>query len=211
MTTVGGHTFDETLLKDGCIIDVGCRGFEFSNHFLQIGNIDVYCIDPDEEVFNLRENMPEDVNEKLKFIQYHKINLAISDVAGETTYYPNGEATMIRQFDPDPTYPHIDQKYSKTCKVITMEDLYKITGENVDVLKLDCEGGEYAILGETFRPVPKQITVEFHNHCVPVLHAELYQGIIERLSKDYTMHNAVWEQRHGCGYNFWDTLFIRKW
>jgi FkbM family methyltransferase len=196
MITVGGHTFEETTIGNGVIIDVGCRGFAFADYFF---TNKVYCIDPDETIFN-REPMPNHTH----------LNLAISDTSGETTYYPNGEATMIRQFDPDPTFVHIDQKYSKTCKVITMDDLYKITGENVEILKLDCEGAEYAILGESFKPIPKQISVEFHNHCVPELHAQKYTAIIERLSEHYTMHNAVWEQRHGCGFNFWDTLFIRK-
>lgn len=194
--TVGGHTFAPELLTNGVIIDVGCRAFTFEEHF---HDKVVYSIDPDEKVFKDREMKPT----------YLKV--AISDRAGETTYYENGEATMIRELDPDPTYEHIDQKYKNTCKTITMDDLYKITGENVDLLKLDCEGAEYLILGETFRPVPKQITVEFHHHCVPATHAQHYASIIERLSKDYTMHNDVWEQRHGCGYNFWDTLFIRKW
>lgn len=193
---VGGHTFDKSLIGTGVIIDVGCRAFTFEEHFKDKV---VYSIDPDEKVFKDREMKPT----------YLKV--AISDKAGETTYYENGEATMIRELDPDPTYEHIDQKYKNTCKTITMDDLYKITGENVDILKLDCEGAEYLILGETFRPVPKQITVEFHHHCVPVTHAQHYTSIIERLSKDYTMHNAVWEQKHGCGHNFWDTLFIRKW
>lgn len=199
MITIGGHTFDQTLLKDGCIIDVGCRGFEFSSYFK---DKNVYCIDPDRKVFEEgHAYVTRQVN----------MNVAISDKAGETTYYENGEATMIREVDPDPTYVHIDEKYKNVCKTITMDDLYKITGYNVDVLKLDCEGAEYMILGETFKPIPKQITVEFHHHCVPALHATHYQSIVERLSKDYTMHNDVWEQRHGCGFNFWDTLFIRKW
>lgn len=197
LLTIAGHTFDKSLLNDGCIIDVGARGFEFANYF---PNKDVYCIDPDSKVF---DNLPNDL--------FKYINVAISDKRGETTYYENGEATMIRELDPDPTFEHIDKKYCNTCKTITMNDLYEITGENVDILKLDCEGAEYLILGETFRPVPKQITVEFHHHCVPEMHKKHYTSIIERLSKDYTMHNDVWEQRHGCGYNFWDTLFIRKW
>lgn len=202
MVTIGGHTFDETLLKDGCVIDVGCRGFEFTKYF--IGR-KVYAIDPDPDVF---KDIPEELMNLNPPIE--ALTMAISDFKGQTTFYRNGEATMIRQLDPDPTFQHIDKKYCNTCETITMEDLYKITGENVDVLKLDCEGAEYLILNESFRPVPKQITVEFHHHCVPKTHNRYYRSIVERLSKHYTMHNDVWEQRHGCGYNFWDTLFIRK-
>ena len=197
MIEVGGHTFDETLLTDGVIIDVGCRDFVFANHFKDLGKT-VYSIDPDEDVDKAN-------HEGINFMQ-----LAISDKRGTTTYYKNGEATMIRELDPDPTYVHINQKYAHTCNTITLDDLYLETGTNIDLLKLDCEGAEYIILGESFKPIPKQISVEFHNHCVPVTHMEHYKKIVERLSVHYTMHNDVWEQRHGCGYNFWDTLFIKK-
>jgi FkbM family methyltransferase len=196
MELVGGHTFEESLLGDGCIIDIGCRGFEFTKYF--IGR-KVYCIDPDPEVF---KNIPEELmNLDPPMIA---LNMAISDTAGESEYYENGEATCLKQLH------HFQDHRIKPCKTITMEDLYKITGENVDLLKLDCEGAEYIILGETFKPIPKQISVEFHNHCVPEIHARNYRKIVERLSEHYTMHNDVWEQRHGCGFNFWDTLFIKK-
>lgn len=200
---ISGHTICPEKLSDGVIIDIGCRSFNFTSHPLFNGK-KKYCIDPDEDIFSAESGKFYDQTNQTNLC------LAISDKTGETTYYPNGEATMIREVDPDPTFEHIDKKYSKKCKTITMDDLYEITGKNVDVLKLDCEGAEYIILGETFKPIPKQITCEFHHHCVPELHKQKYQEIIERLSEHYEMHNAVWEQRHGCGYNFWDTLFIKK-
>ena len=195
LKTIGGHTFDETLLTDGVIIDVGCRGFEFTNHFIR--DKKVYAIDPDITIF--------DPDTMYGYSNRIDMNVAISDKAGQSGIYVNGEATCLQEIDPDKGHPFIE------CDTITMDDLYKITGENVDILKLDCEGAEYIILGETFNPIPKQISVEFHHHCVPELHKQHYQSIVEKLSKDYTIHNDVWEQRHGCGYNFWDTLFIRKW
>ncbi len=192
--TIGGHTFCPELLSDGVIIDVGCRGFEFASYFQ---DRKVFCIDPDPKVFSNRDR-------EIYGYEYW-MTKAISDQAGYSSYYENGEATCLKEIDPDKSHPF------KPCETITMDDLYKITGENVDILKLDCEGAEYIILGETFKPIPKQISVEFHYHCVPEMHNTNYKAIIERLSKDYTMHNDVWEERHGCGFNFWDTLFIRKW
>ena len=194
--TIGGHTFAPELLGDGCIIDVGCRGFEFTKYFCKTEYPmirKIHCIDPDPSVFSGHwEN------------EYHCINLAISDKAGDSEYYENGEATCLKQLH------HFQDHRIKPCKTITMEDLYKITGENVDILKLDCEGAEYIILGETFKPIPKQLTVEYHFHCVPELHNKCYPAIKERLSKHYEIINETWEARHGCGGNFWDVLYIRK-
>lgn len=201
LITIAGHTFNKTFLTDGVIIDVGCRGFEFTDYFLDIGK-KVYAIDPDTDIFIPKYEISKEF--------FKPLNLAISDKAGETTYYKNGEATMIREVDPDPTYAHIDDKYCNRCNTITMEDLYKITGDNVDILKLDCEGAEYIILGETFKPIPKQITVEFHYHCVPELHMKHFDAIMNRLMKDYTVHGMIWEAKHGCGFNYWDVLFIRR-
>lgn len=189
---VGGHTFCPELLSDGVIIDVGCRGFVFSDHFIQTHT--VFCIDPDSKVFEQR----------LETTYQRLMNVAISDKAGTEAYYENGEGTCLQQIDPDQNHPFVP------CKTITMDDLYAITGENVDVLKLDCEGAEYIILGETFRPIPKQISVEFHKHCVPLMHDAKYPAIKERLLKDYVLFNEVLEPMHGCGENLWDTLWIRK-
>lgn len=194
--TVGGHTFAPELLTDGVIIDVGARGFEFSDHFPERM---VYCIDPDEKVFEGRQQKyPEKPNR-----QYH-LNLAISDKSGESAIYRNGEATVLKELDPDQAHPFIP------CKTITMDELYAITGTNVDILKLDCEGAEYMILGETFKPIPKQISCEFHYHTIPDVHKANIDSIMERLQKDYNVYNYDWTEANGSGYNFWDVLFIRK-
>lgn len=185
---VGGHTFDKSRLSDGVIIDIGARDFTFADHFTQ----PVYCIDVDPKVFDGVEN------------RHTKLNVAISDRAGESAFYENGEATCLKEIDPDQNHPFIP------CKTITMEDLYKITGENVDLLKLDCEGAEYIILGETFKPIPKQITVEWHKHCVPDMHNTNYPLCKERLLKHYVMVDELLERRHGCSENIWDQLWIRK-
>lgn len=195
LVNIAGHTIDKSVLGDGVIIDVGCRGFEFSRYFMGRG-VHIWCIDPDVSVFSTQP-----IDERLIAMP-----VAIYDKKGESFYYENGEATCLKEIDPDQTHPF------KPCKTITMEDLYKITGDNVDVLKLDCEGAEYIILGETFKPIPKQISVEFHHHCVPDLHIKHFDSIMKRMYKDYIVASGgEWEKRHGCDYNYWDVLFLRKW
>jgi FkbM family methyltransferase len=193
LINVGGHTFDPALLtKDGCIIDVGCRAFEFGDYF-RGKDKKIWCIDPDPDVFVGFEGLG-----------YEFLNVAISDKSGESFFYENGEATVLKELDTDVNHPF------KPCKTITLDELYEITGTNIDVLKLDCEGAEYLILNENFKPIPKQISIEFHHHTIPEIHKQRYTQIVDMLSKDYTMLNDVWEQRHGCGFNYWDTLFIKK-
>lgn len=190
LVEIGGHTIAPELLSDGIIIDVGCRFFTFANYF---ADKPVYCIDPDPKVF---EGAPT---------CFINMCVAISDKSGESAYYENGEATCLKQIDPDQNHQF------QPCKTITMDDLYQITGTNIDVLKLDCEGAEYIILGETFKPIPKQITVEYHAHTVPDLHWANIKSISNRLAENYIVANGMnWERRHGCTENFWDVLYIRK-
>lgn len=191
MVTIAGHTFDEKLLSDGVIIDIGCRGFEFADYFTE--NF-VFCIDPDPKVFEGRQ---------FHFMK-RNLNLAISNKSGESAFYENGEATVLKELDPDQNHPFIP------CETITMGLLHRFTGDNIDILKLDCEGAEYMILDESFKPIPKQISVEFHHHTVPELHNEKIQGILNRLAIHYNAVNLVWDSQHGAGFNYWDVLFIRK-
>lgn len=193
LADIGGHTVAPSLLKDGCIIDIGCRGFYFCTNPIFEGK-KIYAIDVDPEAFENLPNLPN----------LTKMNVGIWDKEGEATFYRNGEGTCIKE-----VWPKHAHKYF-TCKTITMAQLYETTGKNVDLLKLDCEGAEYIILGETFEPIPKQITVEFHYHCVPDIHNKHIDSILTRLKEHYTPVNLVWEQKHGAGFNFWDTLFIRK-
>lgn len=188
---IGGHTICPDKLSDGVIIDIGCRSFNFTSHPL-FNNKKKYCIDVDPEALI---NPPEDVE---------TLNVGIWDKKGLATFYRNGEGTCIKEVWDAHRHLYF------TCKTITMDDLYEITGKNVDVLKLDCEGAEYIILGETFKPIPKQISVEFHYHCMPDKHNEVIDSILKRLMENYDAVNLNWEARHGAGFNYWDVLFIKR-
>lgn len=183
MENIAGHTIERSLIGDGVIIDVGCRYFDFAIK-LDVPN-KVYCIDPDPEVFKIA--CPEN---------FVFLNCAISFETGEGTYYRNGEMTCLTEI-----YQPLSHLY-EPCKTLAMEDLYTITGDNVDILKLDCEGAEYIILGTEFEPIPKQISVEFHKHFVPEVHNDNIDKCMSNLLKHYDLVYA-----HETGM---DNLFIRK-
>lgn len=184
MINVAGHTIDESLLTDGVIIDVGCRDFEFTKYF---GEFKVFCVDPDPDVF--RHIYPN-------WYSHIHLNLAISDKLDVEKYYRNGESTCLTRFNKGHEHLLFD------CNTITMKELYKLTGENVDLLKLDCEGAEYIILGDDFIPIPKQISVEFHRHCFPEIHDSNIKKVMDSVLRYYDLIYA-----HESGM---DNLFIRK-
>jgi FkbM family methyltransferase len=186
LINIHGHTIDKSLLRDGCIIDVGCRGFKFAKYFNPSRK--VYCIDPDPEVFkdDLQEN-------------FECMNVAVSDKNGESTFYRNGEMTCLCEILTP--LPHLIEP----CKTISMGQIYANATfrETVDVLKLDCEGAEYLILGDKgFCPIPRQITVEFHKHFVPDIHKERIDQVMANVMRYYDL---VYQHENGM-----DNLFIRR-
>jgi len=178
---IGGHTVDLSLIGKGSIIDVGCRGFEFSDYFSE--NI-VYAIDPDHKVL-------EGYIGKAIFC-----NVAISNKRAKTFFYRNGEMSVLTEI-----YKPFKHLYTP-CRTVTLSDIYELSGTDIEVLKLDCEGAEYLILNDKFEPIPKQITVEFHNHTAPEFHAKYYKGCMEMLLKNY---DIVYQHE-----TLMDTLLVRK-
>lgn len=181
MKRIGGHTIDESLLGNGTILDVGCRGFEFADYFDEKR---VVCIDPDPTVFNHPSALKHDC-----------WNVAVSDKSGSRKYYRNGEMTclieIIRPLD------HLIEE----CASVTMDEVYLQTGTDIDLLKLDCEGSEYLILNENFKPIPKQISVEFHRHIAPEIHDANIDKVLRSLLRCYKL---VYQHETGM-----DNLFIR--
>lgn len=101
----------------------------------------------------------------------------------------------------DPQGTHI--KDGEDIEMVTIESL----GE-FDLVKLDIEGEEYSILKQSKHPIAKQVSVEFHAHINQT--KEQLDSLLNNLEQYYTIHNRVWESRHGAGYNYWDILLIAK-
>ncbi len=195
MITIDGHTFDETLLSDGWIIDAGCRGWKFGLGVREIFYADqnpIYSIDI--------ENL--DFPEWTVFKQ-----AALTNYSGQTECYlwGDGTANFIKGINGVPGSTEDRPVETITVPAITLEDIYAEIGTDIDLLKLDIEGSEYLVLDD-FESIPKQITVEFHQHCHPNIHEVYFRHIWERLCKDYhAVLNVEYPQ-----YLFMDCLFIRK-
>ena len=80
--------------------------------------------------------------------------------------------------------------------------------EKWDLIKMDIEGEEIKVLRSLQHPYCKQISVEFHAHCGQT--KQELDELLDWLSTWYDIHNRVWEERHGAGFNYWDVLLIAK-
>ena len=192
--TIDQHTFVPSLLRyNGWVIDAGARGFNFSKELLALG-CRPYAID----IENFSE-VPKGVIFK---------HAALTNYTGQTECYMwgNGYGNFIRGINETPGNTEDRPCETKIVTTITLEDIYKEIGSNIDLLKLDIEGSEYLVL-ENFEPIPKQITVEFHEHAHKVIHDIYFNNIFAKLCKDYhcNLYIREWPQ-----YKFMDCLFIRK-
>ena len=153
---IHGHTVDTNLLYYNIVIDLGCRDFLFSKEMVDLGCC-VCAYDADKTVL---EKLPPGVEFK---------NYAVGVKSGMTKiYYELTEGAFtsdVKEFNGN--YYEIE--------TISYKD---IVNQDYDILKIDIEGGEYAILSDpTFIPYPKQITVEFHEHSLLEIHNNFFTKV----------------------------------
>jgi FkbM family methyltransferase len=191
MIIVDDHTIDERFLKDGWIIDAGCRRFSLSKAF---PNQKVYAIDI--------ENFT-DVPPNTRFV-----NAALTNNPGkwDAYFFGDGSANFLKGINEPPGNTEDRPCETKSIDCITLDNIYSEIGTDIDLLKADIEGFEYFVFKD-FKPIPKMISIETHQHCHEILHNECWPDVFEKLCKDYhcTLHIHDWPK-----YLFMDCLFIRK-
>ena len=182
---IAEHSVDTSLLNGGVCIDVGCLGFKFSEAMRDFG-LNVYAFD----IQDLHSECPE----KITFTR-----AAVTTKTGVVKYVETLDKQAM----------HVSDNGTIEVWAIALNRIYDIN--YVDVLKSDCEGYEYFLFSdENFMPIPKQISVEFHMHCAKELHDKYYDKCMENLLKYYVPVKHELTEAHGAGFNFWDSLFIRK-
>lgn len=187
--TIAEHSVDLDLLSGGICIDAGCRGFQFSEAMRDLG-LKVLA-------FDLEDMAPP------KHIQFIKYAIGTEVKLG---YYVDTKDKQAKHMS-DVGIP---------MPVTTLDIIYgSLAGVEpnacIDVLKLDIEGSEYAILSDpNFQPIPKQISVEWHMHCHMDLHRQHYSRCMENLLRWYAPVKHELTSAHGAGINYWDSLFVRR-
>lgn len=193
--TVDQHTFIPSLMKyRGNVIDAGARGFSFASAIVELNRSSIYAID----IENLTD-VPDGVTFK---------QVALTNFTGETECYlfGNGTANFIKGINQEPGNSEDRPVQKITVPAITLQDIYNEIGTDIDLLKIDIEGSEYDILMD-LQPIPKQITVEFHEHTIKARHDERIDAIMDHLCKYYHCNLYI---REWPRYKFMDCLFIRK-
>lgn len=195
MININGHKFNNKELNEhSMVIDIGALYGVFSEPILREFNCYVEAYEPSKDNF-----------EKLSKIDHPKftaVNKAVSNYTGEANFnvfgygWDGGSNTLIKsKRKPVESYK---------INVISLNDVLK-SHDNVDLLKLDCEGSEKDILLNTDLDLLskcKQVVVEFHTFRDYFgINKKDVKKITERLSEKF-------DYRLSGGHP--DCLFIRK-
>lgn len=182
MKIIAEHKVDLKLLPERAnILDLGCRGFEFTNYFRLKGH-SVYPVDIDEL----------DTDEK-----YFRVG--ITDI--------NGKMGVQKSNDPQAT----TLTQGNDIVVYTLETFSALNGINKwDLIKMDVEGSEFNIIMGMTRPMATQLSIEFHLHTgvYSEIGMQLMERQLKALGYEIVSHELT--NQHGAGFNYWDSLFILK-
>lgn len=189
LSTIHEHTIDLDLLTGGVVIDAGCRGFQFSEALRDFG-----C--------------------KVKAFDVERLEvptgIEFQDVAIGDTY---ADVYFVSPNDKNATFivpeQHGNHHKAKPVRMIDLNDYMEVIHGNIDVLKLDIEGYEYFIL-DKLKPIPRQLSIEFHEHCFPGLHGAAFESCMGNILKYYYPVQHERYSAHGSGFNYWDSLFVKK-
>jgi FkbM family methyltransferase len=186
ITVIAEHSVDITLLPDKAnILDLGCRGFLFSDEMKRLG-------------FNVAPVDVDDLGSEKWYIR-----AAATNING-------GYVKLIKSNDPQAT--RIKQSDKPTSiSSYTINGFCGIFGlESWDLIKIDIEGSEYEVIMSLTEPPAKQLSIEFHLHTKIYGEKEMREMDAKLSSLGYEAVSHVMTSQHGMGMNYWDSLFILK-
>lgn len=182
--TIAEHSVDMAILPaNAAILDLGCRGFLFANHLKQLGHT-VVAVD----IENL-SNIDDD--------NFYQVAI--------TNY--NGKCGVLTSSDPQAT----KIKEGNEIDCYTLEEFSRLIDIPFwDLIKIDIEGSEYEVIMSLTKAPATQLSIEFHLH-TGVYGMDAVQEMLDKLEDlGYEIAKHELTEAHGCGYNYWDSLFILK-
>lgn len=201
IVTCDGHSYDESLLTPGgCVVDVGARGFRFTQHMADIGQY-VIAIEPDESCEYLGDGgmMVHCLHEALVGDPY----LSEAMYAG----WSDGTGNMLAKERP----AHAETYVAVPC--LTLGALMEQECiDRFDLVKLDCEGSEYEILWNWPRHAAVQISVEMHDFLGMRPRESYYDELFAGPLRDYDIIQHEWREMSPENPipNYWDSLLCLK-
>lgn len=165
----GDHTLDADRIKPGCVLDAGCRDYDFALAILAFSpTLQITCLDIDDDVIRNRPNRPRLVACQLALVaENYPYDFVGRVLAGNGSRVIDGNEVPTIKLSSLPTkmYPY-------------------------EAVKLDIEGSEYDVLLTWPGPVADQITVEYHEHTGQgkAKHgADIYDRIAKHLGQWYSL------------------------
>ena len=158
--------YHRELETDGIAIDAGCSyEADFSQYMIKEHQLRAYGVDPTKKHQPALEQLEEHYGDRFKHLP-----LAISAESGTLTFHESAENESGSLLD-DHVNVRQDQITSYEVESVTLRTLSERVGaDQIEILKLDLEGAEYALLegvkAEDLTPF-KQVFIEFHHHAIP--------------------------------------------
>lgn len=170
-----GHSYSPShLLQGGWALDIGCRGFEFTECMLNHG-LHVLAVDPDVDV----QPPP------LSGVRLVHVALVAPQIAAK-----RHSVRLFKDGEPG-EYNIITGDASRAVWVPCTSILQLMRREHIpffEVVKLDCEGAEYSLLDAWPGQIAAQLSIEFHDFLGfnPAPSPERYHGrLLRRLRPWY--------------------------
>jgi hypothetical protein len=181
ITTIHEHSVILSLLPEKAnILDLGCRGFQFTNYFKDIGH-NVFPVDID-----LLHPAPP----------YYILGIGGTE----------GFCAVKKSIDPQAA----KMTEGFEIPMHTVKSFSEMVGvEFWDIIKADIEGSEYEMIMSWEKPWCRQLSVEFHQH-LGQTDTQIKEMEDKLLSLGYLPAKHDKYPAHGLPSNYWDSLWLLK-
>lgn len=185
---VAEHSFCPELMPEGAkVLDLGCLGFVFKNEMIRRGYW-VYAVD-------------------IQYLEgggYTRLGITDYDGVGLVLHNSDKQAATLSGRLKREGEDHIETVECETLKTFSR----KMDVEFWDLIKMDVEGSEKQIIMSLTEPPAKQLSIEFHLHTGIYDIQMVTKMRLKLFSLGYIAVQHELTEEHGCGLNFWDSVFV---